>query len=76
MYKMANRVKFLRIEHNTVNDKNKFLTLETENIWGRVWSILINEIINKGKFVGDKHGVGYSSKVKTPTCGKTTFCKV
>ena len=29
---MANRVKFLRIEHNTVNDKNKFLTLETENI--------------------------------------------
>lgn len=30
---MANRVKFLRIEHNTVNDKNKLLTLETENIY-------------------------------------------
>ena len=79
---IVNKVKFLRTKHNTINDKDKDLTLKVEkprnnmnntNELFNLRSKIIKEMFTKEKIVYDKHDIEYISKVKTPTNGKTTF---
>ena len=75
---------FLETEHQSLIERNNALTQEIE-YWRKYISSknkvfhpkakILNDIINKVRFHGDKRGLGYINKIETPTSRETIFVK-
>ena len=78
------KIWFLEKEHWFQLERNNVLSWEIEEQRKEVPSKIeishprtkiLNEIISKGKFTGDKRGIGYLDESIAPSSGKTNFAK-
>ena len=77
------KIRLLEFEHHSLLEKNNVLTQEIKNNKPsssinekfHLGTKVLNEILDKYKTHGDKRGLGYINKDKTPYSGETRFFK-